>query len=141
MADAAEITVQVATPRGMALHADAHGVEVPSVAGQFGVLAGHVPLLAAVRPGIMTYHKDGKAFRAAIGWGFVEADSSRVRLITEFYLTAEQVDLEQARKDRETAEQRLSQFAGQLGDVAHVEAQRALDWALARIELVSAAGN
>lgn len=141
MAEAAEITVQVATPRGMALQAETQGVEVPSVVGQFGVLPGHVPLLAAVRPGIMTYHKDGKAIRAAIGWGFVEADAKRVRLITEFYLTADQVDVDQAKKDREAAEQRLAQFDGQLGDVAHVEMQRALDWALARIELVSTASN
>jgi F-type H+-transporting ATPase subunit epsilon len=141
VADATEITVQVATPRGMALQVDAQGVEVPSVAGQFGVLEGHIPLLAAMRPGIMTYHKDGKAFRAAIGWGFAEADSKRVRLITEFYLTADQIDLEQAKKDRDAAEKRLAHFEGQFGDVAHVEAQRALDWALARIELATSASN
>lgn len=141
MAEAAEISVQVATPRGMALQIETHGIEVPSVVGQFGVLPGHVPLLAAVRPGIMTYHKDGKAIRAAIGWGFVEADSKRVRLLTEYYLTADQIDLDQAKKDREAAEQHLAKFEGQLGDAAHVEMQRALDWALARIELVSSASN
>jgi F-type H+-transporting ATPase subunit epsilon len=141
VADAAQISVQVATPKGMALQADTQSVQVPSVTGEFGVLPGHVPLLAAVRPGIMTYHKDGKAFRAAIGWGFVEADATRVRLITEFFLTADQIDVEQAKKDRVTAEQRLADFDGQFGDATHVEAQRALDWALARIELASSNNN
>jgi F-type H+-transporting ATPase subunit epsilon len=56
------------------------------------VLAGHVPLLAALRAGIVTYRRAGDSKRCAVGAGFVEVGSDRVVILTDEYAEREQVD-------------------------------------------------
>ena len=129
------VKLEVATPVGRALDTETESVQVPGAAGEFGVLAGHLPILAALKPGILKYRQDGTEQKAAVGGGFAEADAAGVRLITEFYATKDQVNVEQARQDLETAQERLKTFKGEFGDPEHREAQRDLDWALARLEL------
>ena len=45
------IRLEIVTPRGRALLASVDEVTAPSVEGEFGVLPGHLPLLAALRTG------------------------------------------------------------------------------------------
>ena len=44
---AESIQLEIVTPTGVALRTAVSEVTVPSVAGEFGVLPGHVPVLAA----------------------------------------------------------------------------------------------
>src|SRR6187402_1422907 len=101
------LTLEVATPLGLPLTVETDSVQVPSVAGEFGVLPGHLPLLAALKPGILTYKQDSQMLRAAVGGGYVEATGTHVRLITEFFVKQGEVDLEAAQRDLQTASQRL----------------------------------
>jgi F-type H+-transporting ATPase subunit epsilon len=135
------LTLEVATPLGMQVSAETESVQVPSVSGELGLLPGHLPILAAVRPGILTYKKDGQRERAAVGGGFVEADANHVRVIAEFFQLPSQVDLEKAQKDLSVAEERLKAFKGTVEEVEHVEAQRDYDWAQARIQLARGAAD
>lgn len=130
------LTLEVATPLGMALSIETDSVQAPSVAGEVGVLPGHVPLLAALRPGILQYRQGGQMQRAAVGGGFVEAGADRVRVITEFFERPDQVDVEDARKGLAAAEQRLRETKATIDDVEYKEAERALQWAQARLQLV-----
>ena len=137
MADASNtLLLEVATPLGMALKLDTDSVQVPSVSGELGVLPGHVALLAALKPGILGYRRDGQALRAAVGGGYAEVDATHVGLIAEFFARPEDVDVEVARRDLEAAETRLKAHDGPIDEIEHKEAQKDLDWALARIELV-----
>ena len=135
------LTLEVATPLGMALHLETESVQVPSVAGEFGVLPGHLPLLAALKPGILTYRKDNQMQRAAVGGGFVEATGTHVRLITEFFVRQGDVDLEAAQRDLQAASQRLRETKATIEDVEYREAQRDYDWAQARLTLAGAGMN
>ena len=141
MAAAEALSLQVATPLGRALEVESESVQIPGVAGEFGVLPKHVPILAAVKPGVLKYRVDGELKRAAIGGGYAEADAHRVRLITEFFMTQDQVDLAKATADLSAAEARLAAFKGELGDPEFVEAQGDLDWARARIDLAGGVQN
>lgn len=131
------LTLDVTTPLGQALSVETDSVQAPSVAGELGVLPGHVPLLAALRPGILTYKQGGQFLKAAVGGGFVEAAASHVRVITEFFQKPDQVDVEDARKDLEAAEARLKETKATVDDVEYKEAERAQQWAQARLQLVS----
>jgi F-type H+-transporting ATPase subunit epsilon len=130
-----QISLTVATPLGTALDVEADSVQVPSVSGELGVLPGHVPLLAALKPGVLAYRIGGKLDRAAVGGGYVEVQPRAVRLIAEFFQRTEDLDVAVARKDLEAAEARLKAHDGPITDAEHTEAQRDLDWALARIDL------
>jgi F-type H+-transporting ATPase subunit epsilon len=135
------LTLEVATPLGMPLSVQTDNVQVPSVAGEFGVLPGHLPLLAALKPGILSWKESGQTLRAAVGGGFVEATGARVRLITEFFVKQGEVDLEAAQRDLQTASQRLRETKATIEDVEYREAQRDYDWAQARIALAGASTN
>jgi F-type H+-transporting ATPase subunit epsilon len=129
------LALEVATPLGMALSLQTDSVQVPSVAGELGVLPGHVPLLAALKPGILCYRQDGQLMRAAVGGGYVEVTAERVRLIAEFFLRREQVDVQVAQKDLQTAEAWLRDSKAAIDAVEYQEAQREYDWAQARLTL------
>ena len=117
----------------MQLDLAVESVQLPGVNGEFGVLPNHVELLAALRPGVIRYRKDGQTLIAAIGAGYSEADASHVRVITEFFARPQDVSVDKAKADQAKAEARLKGLV--LGDQEQVEAQNDLDWALARIEI------
>jgi F-type H+-transporting ATPase subunit epsilon len=94
-----QIELEIVTPRGRALRATVDEVTAPSVGGEFGVLAGHVPLLAALRAGIVTYRQGGDSKRCAVGAGFVEVGQDRVVILTDEYVEPEQIDPVMVRKE------------------------------------------
>jgi F-type H+-transporting ATPase subunit epsilon len=89
---AEKVELEIVTPRGRALRATVDEVTAPSVGGEFGVLPGHVPLLAALRAGIVTYRRGTESKRCAVGAGFVEVGDDRVVILTDEYVEREQVD-------------------------------------------------
>jgi F-type H+-transporting ATPase subunit epsilon len=135
------LELSVATPLGLQISTTTDSVQVPSQAGELGILPGHLPVLAALRPGILTYNDKGMKVRAAIGGGFAEGDASHVRVITEFFQKAEDVNLEKAQADLAAADARLKGLKGTIDDIEHIEAKRDYDWATARIELAKGAHN
>lgn len=141
MADgkAGALALTVATPLGMALNLSTDSVQLPGVAGEFGVLPDHIPLLAALKPGVVRYRDGGATHIAAIGAGFSEVGADHVRVITEFFLKPEEIKLDQARADLQDAEGRLKNVV--LGEPDQVDAQNAYDWALARIEVAGSGGT
>lgn len=97
MAD--KIQLEIVTPRGRALTASVDEVTAPSVGGEFGVLPGHLPLLAAVRTGIVSYRTGADSKRCAIGNGFAEAKPDRLVILTEDYIEREAIDPVVVRRD------------------------------------------
>lgn len=135
------IKLEVTTPLGRALDIDSASVQVPGLGGEFGLLAGHLPILAALQPGVMKYEEDGQHRRVAIGGGFAEGDAVHLRIITEFFSTADDVDAADAEKDLAEANARLKDFKGEFGDPAYREATRNQQWAQARLDLLSGTKN
>jgi F-type H+-transporting ATPase subunit epsilon len=126
MAD--KIQLEIVTPHGRALTAMVDEVTAPSVAGEFGVLPGHLPLLAAVRTGIVTYRQGGETKRCAVGGGFAEAGPDRLIMLTDEYAERETVDPVVLRRDLADVQEQL----GKLGTVPIVAADaKGADGALA----------
>jgi len=135
------LTLEVATPAGMALSVQTDSVQLPSAVGELGALGGHVPLLAALKPGILSFRKDGQMVRAAVGGGFAEVVADRVRLIAEFYVTREAVDLAAAQRDLEASEAKLAALKAKTDDLEYQEVERDVHWAQARIQLAGGESN
>ncbi len=47
--------LSVTTPRGAIVDTDVDEVTAPGELGEFGVLPGHVPLMSALKPGVIWY--------------------------------------------------------------------------------------
>ena len=109
--------------------------------GEFGVLPGHLPILAVLKPGVMKYEIEGRTERAAIGSGFVEADATHIRIVTETFMAPADVDAAEAQADLEAAETRVKEVGGGADDPEHSHARRQVDWALARVELAASTAN
>jgi F-type H+-transporting ATPase subunit epsilon len=105
MAD--KIRLEIVTPRGRALTAMVDEVTAPSVAGEFGVLPGHLPLLAALRTGIVTYKQGAETKRCAVGGGFAEAGPDRLVMLTDEYAEREGLDPVVLRRDLTEVEEQL----------------------------------
>jgi len=132
------IKLEVATPDGMALDTQVEMVTAPSVNGEFGVLPGHLPLLAATRAGVLRYRVGNKDEVAAIGPGFVEAGPSKVLVLTDAFAVPATIDKAAAEKDLAAAEKGMAESKAALTSGEHIELQRALDWARARVEVAKA---
>ena len=130
----ATLHLEVATPDGLALQAEAEIVTAPSVEGEFGVLPGHLPLLAATKAGLLKYRVAGKDEVAAIGPGFVEALPDRVLVLTDAFVKPPSIDRAAAEKDLGAAEKAAADYKGPQDDAAYQEIARSLDWARARLD-------
>ncbi len=105
-----KIALEIVTPRGRALAASVDEVTAPSVQGEFGVLPGHLPLLAALRTGIISYRVGGETKRCAVGAGFAEAGPDKLVVLTDEFTDREHVDPVVVRKDLAEVQQQLQKL-------------------------------
>ncbi len=131
------LTLEVATPLGLALQTECGSVSAPSVRGEFGVFPGHIPLLAALRSGIITYHVGNQELVAAVGPGFVEAGPERVLLLTDAFTLPEDVDADAVREELADAEERLAALETEYAGTEYDEIIRDIQWAEARLDLAA----
>jgi F-type H+-transporting ATPase subunit epsilon len=110
MAD--KIALEIVTPKGRALMASVDEVTAPSVEGEFGILPGHLPLLAALRTGLVTYRQGGETKRCAVGPGFAEAGPDKLVILTDEYTERERIDPVVVRKELAEVEAELQKMEG-----------------------------
>merc|ERR1712121_419397 len=100
-------------------------VDVPSFSGSFGILPEHVPLLAVLKPGVMTVYEEGGDKRFFVSSGSVTInDDSSVQILAEEAVPVEQLD---AQAIREGAAKAANDIASAGSDQAKAEAEIALE--------------
>ena len=129
------LRVEIVTPRGAALSAEADEVVLPGVLGELGVLPGHLPLLAGLRPGVLRLRVGGSTRAVAVGTGFVEVGAGdKVLVLSEAFAQPKDLDVEAARRDFQEADQRLRAWSDETGaEFDRVTFDRA--WAEARLQI------
>ena len=132
-----QLHLEVATPLGLALGTAAESVSAPSVRGEFGVLPGHLPLLAALKSGVLRYRAAGKDHVAAIGPGFVEAGPEKVLVLTDKFAKPEDVDAAATKSELADAEKKLAAFPEEYAGPDYDVLQLAIDWAQAKLDVLA----
>jgi F-type H+-transporting ATPase subunit epsilon len=143
MADIApnKIQLEIVTPKGRALTAQVDEVTAPSVEGEFGVMPGHLPLLAALRTGIVTYRTGVDSKRCAVGAGFAEAGANKLLILTDDYVERDQIDPVVVRKELGEVQSQLEKLVakGDLKPAGADEDAKVLiakeNWLAAQLEL------
>ncbi len=136
--------LSVTTPRGALVDTDVEEVTAPGALGEFGVLPGHVPLMSALKPGVLVYRTKDRSATLAVGSGFLQvapiagqnpgsAHSDRVLVLVDQALSAGSVDKASAEKDLAAADQELSQWKRELDGEYQALLQRR-QWAAARVD-------
>jgi F-type H+-transporting ATPase subunit epsilon len=139
MARSELLSLEIATPVGLVLQTECESIASPSVDGEFGVFPGHLPLLAALRSGVIRYVADGKDHLAAVGPGFVEAGPERVLLLTDSFALPEDIDADEVRAELAEAEDKLAHLETEYVGAVYDEIERDIEWAHARLALVGKA--
>ncbi len=98
MANSEHLQLDVVTPQGSVLSTRVDSVQAPSVNGEFGVLPNHLPLLAALKCGLLVWEVEGKRKIAAIGPGFVEGGPDKVLLLTDVFASPEEIKPDAVRR-------------------------------------------
>ena len=94
-----KIDLEIVTPKGKALSVSVDEVTAPSVQGEFGVLPGHVPLVASLRTGIVTYRQGNESKKVVVGRGFAEAGANKLIILAQEYAERQNIDPVIVRKD------------------------------------------
>jgi ATP synthase F1 epsilon subunit len=128
--------VNLVTPRGVVAHTDADSVQAPGELGEFELLPGHVPMLTALRPGVLTIGTKART-RYAVASGYLRVDpSGAVEILVEQALPTVEIDPEVAKKDLATAEAELAKWGDRPLDGDYVNTQQRVGWARARLDAV-----
>ncbi len=127
--------LEIVTPEGVQLSEDIDELTAPSVNGQFGVLPGHRPMLAALATGIISFIKGGVVTQVAVGAGYVEIHNDRAVVLTDRFSNKAAVDPVRVRLDLKEADEALDHYTGELGSAEHLELVAKELWAAALLEL------
>jgi F-type H+-transporting ATPase subunit epsilon len=101
------LRLEIVTPQATAFSEDVHMVTLPGVEGQIGVYPQHVRLISMIVPGEVIVMKDGVERLLVVGDGMVEISATRVSIITDMAIAAEQIDEAKVEEARQRAAARL----------------------------------
>ena len=74
---------ELVSPERVILSEDAEQVIVPGRDGDFGVLAGHAPVISTLRPGVLDITLPAGKRRVFVKGGFAEVDPSRLTILAQ----------------------------------------------------------
>src|SRR6201986_3093169 len=80
------------SPEKLAFSGDVDQVDIPGTEGDFGVLAGHAPVVAAVRPGILTVISGGSKQRIIVLGGIAEVSEKGLTVLADTATSIEELD-------------------------------------------------
>jgi F-type H+-transporting ATPase subunit epsilon len=84
--------LDLVTPDKVLFSGPVDQVDVPGAEGDFGVLAGHAPLVALLKPGVLVVHEGGKHHRLVVIGGFAEVSAEGLTVLADFAGPVESFD-------------------------------------------------
>ena len=80
------------SPEKMAFSGEVDQVDIPGAEGDFGVLAGHAPVVAAVRPGILTVISGASKQKIIVLGGLAEVSDKGLTVLADVATSIEELD-------------------------------------------------
>jgi len=126
--------LEVVTPERKVFSGQVKSVVFPAADGLTGVLPNHAPLLSALDLGqLKVEDANGQTRLMFISDGFLEVADNKCRILADVGETAEEIDLDRARKAEVRARERMAKRGGATpGDIDFLRAEIALQRAIWR---------
>jgi len=80
------------SPEKLAFSGEVDQVDIPGTEGDFGVLAGHAPVVAAVRPGILTVISGTSKQKIIVLGGLAEVSDKGLTVLADTATSIEELD-------------------------------------------------
>ena len=106
------------SPEKLAFSGAVDQVDVPGVEGDFGVLAGHAPFVAAVRPGILTVTAGGTHQKIIVLGGLAEVSEKGLTVLADVATSLDDLDRAQFAETIAEMEAKLAEHEGSELDLA-----------------------
>jgi F-type H+-transporting ATPase subunit epsilon len=129
---ASKLHFSLVSPERELYSGDVDHVVVPGVAGQFGVLSQHAPVMTVIQPGAIRILDGGTERRIYVGGGFADVTPEGLTILAE-----DAVDL--STLDRAALEQSLKDAREDARDAKDGDAKATAERKLARLEAIAAA--
>jgi F-type H+-transporting ATPase subunit epsilon len=106
------------SPEKLAFAGEVDQVDVPGLEGDFGVLAGHSPFVAALRPGIMTVTVGGTKQMIIVLGGLAEVNDKGLTVLADVATSIEDLDRAALANEIAAMEEKLAEKEGSALDRA-----------------------
>ena len=116
----AEVHFELVTPEKKILSEDAYMVVVPGSEGDFGVLAGHAPVVAAIRPGIMVVTQGSTHQKIIVLGGLAEVSDKGLTVLADTATSLKDLD-------RQAFADQISGMEAKLAEKEGSELDRAIE--------------
>ena len=138
---AGKFNLQIVTPEREVFNSAVESVRLPGMDGEFGVLRGHAPLIAALQPGEVDI-RDGESNEHvfAIGGGFFQVSENQAMLLADSAIDPGAIDLAREAEIERDARERLSEQMGPGFEKEREAAEKALKGAQARRRVATRRG-
>jgi F-type H+-transporting ATPase subunit epsilon len=108
------------SPEKLAFSGEVDQVDVPGVEGDFGVLAGHAPVVATIRPGILTVTTGGAHQKIIVLGGLAEVSDKGLTVLADVATSIKDMD-------REAFASQISDMEAKLAEKEGSELDRAIE--------------
>jgi F-type H+-transporting ATPase subunit epsilon len=129
-----KVAFELVSPERLVVSMPVDMVVVPGGEGDFGVLPGHAPLIASVRPGVIEIY-DGREVsdRIFVAGGFAEVTRERCTVLAESAVRVSEINVGDVEADLRSAE---SDLANAASDNDRADAERRLGVAQGKLEAI-----
>ena len=125
------LKLEVITPEQVALRDESTSVVVPGVDGELGIWPNHAPLLAGLKPGVISYKTASGTEKLVVSGGFIEVSNNVISIIAPAAEKSTDIDFARAEAAKKRALERLAQKE----NIDMARAQAALARANARLSV------
>ncbi len=101
--------LEIITAERVVLQDDVDQINAPTKDGRIGVLPRHMPLLTILDYGQLDIIKNGESTPFAVTGGFMEVLPTRVTILADTAMRADEIDEARAEEARRSAEERIAQ--------------------------------
>jgi F-type H+-transporting ATPase subunit epsilon len=115
---------ELVSPERLVFAGEVTQVDVPGEEGEFGVLAGHAPYIATLKPGMLTIYGDGAPQRIVVRGGFAEMGPTGLTVLAEQATPLAEIDAATIAQSIKDAEEDLADADS---DAARDKARERLD--------------
>jgi len=107
------------SPEKLLFSGEVDQVDVPGTEGYFGVLAGHAPMVSALRPGVMTVFVNGQEQKMVVLGGFAEVSADgKLTVLADLADSVEEFDRDAIAQRIAAQEEKIKGLAGNALDRA-----------------------
>lgn len=128
------IAVEIVSADKTMFSGDANLVVATATTGELGVMHGHTPLLASLKPGHVILRRDEGDTSIYVSGGFLEVQPKKVTVLADAAEHAEEIDQARIEQALQAAQEKLKD--AKLGDINYNKAQQELVEASARLSLI-----